>query len=289
MGGFGVELAFFTPVVHFSERNGVCPVTFAEQLVASVPLICENVENAVFTPHRFPTQFGNFPGFQILCDRGDSFPREEAVIDPPNHFCLFGDGNQLPAFFSAVAVGDLGDTERAVFHPHERPTAHILGDGDGLFLSECAHHAESHFVVKFPRVEVLLFKKDRNPQALQFPDRLNAVLAVPGKPRQGFHQYLVNLSGSAVRHKALEIVPLIRAGPGDALIGVDVHELPVGVGLDQLGIVLHLGGKRVALVVGIAADPAVSRHPYFLHLWPGQRLYHLDLGHGAPSFLGYLF
>lgn len=161
-----------------------------------------------------------------------------------------------------------------------------MRDGKGFLLSEGAHHAEEHLVAHNSGIDPFLFKGHRHPQVFQLPHRFDAVLGIPGKPGHRFDQDAVDLSGPAVPHQAEEFLPFICPGAGDALVGVNVHKLPVLVGLDELGVVLHLGGKGISLVCGIAADPRVGGHSQLVCGLDRDRLNHPNLRHFPfPLFL----
>ena len=61
-------------------------------------------------------------------------------------------------------------------------------------------------------------------------------------------QDAVDFPGAAVRHHAVELVPLSGVQPGNALVGVDIGQFPVRVLPDMPGVVVHLGQIGVELV-----------------------------------------
>ena len=83
---------------------------------------------------------------------------------------------------------------------------------------------------------------------------------VPGEPGNGLHQDSLDLPGPAVLEHPFEFIPLLQAGAGNALIGVDVRQLPTGVLGDEVGVVADLGAVGVELVRGVGGHPAVCRH-----------------------------
>ena len=116
---------------------------------------------------------------------------------------------------------------------------------------------------------------------------------VSSESGNGFNQYAVNPSGSAVLHHPLEIVALVGSGTGYALVGIDVNEFPIAVGLYQLGEIFDLRGKGVQLIIGVAAHTGIGTNPDFLFLWPYRRFYDLHLWHSPHrpfcAFLGGIY
>ena len=79
----------------------------------------------------------------------------------------------------------------------------------------------------------------------------------------------------AVLHHPQKVLPLVYGRAGDALIGVDVCQFPIGVACDELGEVGILRGEGVRLIVGVGADAGVGRHaelsgPFSGTLLPGS-------------------
>ena len=98
-------------------------------------------------------------------------------------------------------------------------------------------------------VDALALEADIDAQFL--PHCLQTVLCVPGETGDGFDEDLVDESSAAVRHHALEVLPLCGGGAGDALVGVDIHHAPLSLAGDQLGVVAVLRREGVELVIGV--------------------------------------
>ena len=64
-----------------------------------------------------------------------------------------------------------------------------------------------------------------------------------------------------VCHQAVEVLPLIHPRAGQALICVDVHQIPAIVGVDRLRIGPDLGSVGMELVCRVRTDPAVGLLP----------------------------
>ena len=90
---------------------------------------------------------------------------------------------------------------------------------------------------------------------------LGALICVPGETGDGLDEDLVDESSAAVRHHALEVLPLCGGGAGDALVGVDIHHAPLSLAGDQLGVVAVLRREGVELVIGVRTDTGIGRYP----------------------------
>ncbi len=86
-------------------------------------------------------------------------------------------------------------------------------------------------------------------------------MGIPGEAGGGFHQYLVHLAPPGIPQHPPELLPLIRTGAGDTLIRIYIHQLPAGGVLDELGVMLDLGGVGMELILAAGTDPAVCGHP----------------------------
>ena len=106
-------------------------------------------------------------------------------------------------------------------------------------------------------VDALALEADIDAQLLQLPHCLQTVLGVPGEAGDGFNEDLVDEPPAAVRHHALEVLPLCGGGAGDALVGVDIHHAPLSLAGDQLGVVAVLRREGVELVIGVRADTGI--------------------------------
>ena len=106
----------------------------------------------------------------------------------------------------------------------------------------------------------MLLKHNDHAQVVQLARGLQKFQGVPGEPGNGLHQDSLDLPGPAVLEHPFEFIPLLQAGAGNALIGVDVRQLPTGVLGDEVGVVADLGAVGVELVFGVGGHPAVGRH-----------------------------
>ena len=150
-----------------------------------------------------------------------------------------------------------------------------MRDGDGLLLGQSARDAHHQFAGERPGVDILFFKVDGHTQGGQLSQGCETVLGVSGEAGDGFAQHPVDLSLAAVGQQALEVLPLVHPGPGQALIRIHIYQLPIRMGADLLRVRLDLGGIGVELVTGVGADAAVRSYPQGLRFCRLGR----DIGH----------
>ena len=100
-----------------------------------------------------------------------------------------------------------------------------------------------------------------NPQLLQLPGIVQAVLRVPGKTADGFCDDEVNLPGFTVTNHSIEVFSALRGSAGDTFICVDASQLILRIAVDVFRVVSDLIFKAVQLLVLLRGYPAVCRHP----------------------------
>ena len=99
-----------------------------------------------------------------------------------------------------------------VLRSHAESLLDALGNVAALFLGEGAEDGQEHFRVGAARVDLLLFKLNRNAQLLQFLEGLNGQDRVPGKAGNALAENPVKLVPPSVAHHPLETrAVLIRA------------------------------------------------------------------------------
>ena len=114
-----------------------------------------------------------------------------------------------------------------------------------------------------------------------------AVVDISCKPGDRFDEDEVDFALSAVGQHPLEFLPLIRPGSGDALIGVNIRQLPFLIFGDEVLVVIHLYRKGVQLIGGVAADSGIGADTQLGRgiLKNGvYRFNNLYLRHGGTSF-----
>ena len=226
---------------------------------------------------------------QLVGDVILALPVQVGVIDPANQLGLLGDDLQIPAD-QTVSIGGGWRDEQALFHPYPHAGSHIARVVGGLHLGEGPIDLGDLLRGHLSGVDVLFLEVDGDAQPEQFPHELDVLLGVAGEPGDGFHQNPVDLPRPAVLHHAVEIVPFPGLQPSDALVRVDVHQLPVLSRGDVLAVEVHLGDVGVDLVICVAADSGVCRYPQ-LGPFRDVRVDHGDPRntYGACVYCGHIF
>ena len=296
-----------SPVRHLPEGDGIGGEALLPEHIAGVGDVGQDVLHRVWMPS-LPAMAPDSPQLiQLMGDIRRPLALEVGVVDIPDDLRLLGDDLQLPSR-QPVAVGSGGRDEDPFLHPHPNADPHIVGVVGGLHLGESAVDLGDLLGGHLPGVDVLFLEADGDAQPEQFPHIPDVVRGVPGEAGGGLDQHPVDLPVTAVRDHAVELLTLPGLQPGQALVGVDVHQFPVLPGGDELGVEVHLGHVGVELVSRVAADPGVCRHPELRRLGlPGVNdgnsrtpcgssvcLYHiffdlLSATHNITSFLKQLF
>ena len=153
--------------------------------------------------------------------------------------------------------------KRPFFHFLLVGPADIFRNSLALFLS---HHGEDgcqQLAGHLGGIDALLLEADPRPPGPSAPGPPSGSRWCFARPSGGFCQDLVDAASAAVFQEPLEVIPLLRGGPGDPLIRIYVHELPFRVAGDEFCVVGILCGKGVELVLRVGADTSVSCHTQF--------------------------
>ena len=196
---------------------------------------------------------GDLPFSHFLGDPLCTEPSQIAVKDPANGFSAgFLDFKVFPAH-KPVSEGSGAGNELAPLHPSLIALPLVLPDGYRFLLGQGAGDAHHQFGGERLRVEVLFFKVNGHTQGRQLPQGGEAVLGVTGEAGDGLDQDLVDPALPAVGQHPVEVLPLIHPSACQALIGIDVHQIPAVMAADLLGVFADLGGVGVKLVGGVGA------------------------------------
>ena len=128
-------------------------------------------------------------------------------------------------------------------------------------MGDAAEDGQHEFAGEPAGVQTFFLEVNGNAQGFQLPDVFEAFHRIPCKAGYGLGEDAFDFPLLAVLDQPQEFRPLMGAGSRYALIGIDTCQRPLLVALDLPGIFFHLGGKGVALILRVRADPAVSRHP----------------------------
>ena len=166
---------------------------------------------------------------------------------------------KLPVF-QGKPIGRVASGKGSIFHPLLDAPPHILGDGGAFLLSGHGQQGELHLPQHLSGVDALFLKNNDHAQVFQLARGLDEFQGVAGEPGNGLHQDAGDLPGPAVRQHPFELVSFFQAGAGNALVRVNIRQLPARVLGDEVGVVANLGAAGVKLILGVGGHPAVCRH-----------------------------
>ena len=87
-----------------------------------------------------------------------------------------------------------------------------------------------------------------------------AVHRVAGKAGNGFRNNQVDLPGQRVGNHVIETLSVFGAGSGDALVSVNLYEMPVRLGADVICVVADLRLIADLLLVAVGGNAGIGRH-----------------------------
>ena len=110
-------------------------------------------------------------------------------------------------------------------------------------------------------MQVLFFKIHIHLDFPQHSGDFDAVEGVPSKSADGFHDDHIHSASFALANQLVELVTLFHAGAGDALVGVNAHQLPAGFSVNPFCVVIHLILIAVELFILLGGYAAVGGYP----------------------------
>ena len=189
------------------------------------------------------------------------FPVKEVLEDALHDGGLLRDRDQLVTFPS-VAVHPEVPVRDAFFEALLDGPACVLRDAAAFLLRKRSEKGQHQLAVVGQGVYVLLLELYLDAQLLQVPDRLQQVHRVSGETADGLREDDVDLPSLAVRHHALKLGALVRAGAGDEVVRVHTGKFPFRVALDELVVVADLRGERMHHPVGLHRHTSVGSDPF---------------------------
>lgn len=283
-----IDLGFLGEKIH---REGLL-----EQSGAFVLFISQNALHGGSLPN------GLFPGSGDSLFRqhgGDGiggFPLEELAVDAFDNLRLLrNDFRQSVSPFSVAQELTVGNADLSVREPLPLPPGHIFGDTAAFLLGQTGHDGDEQIPFGIEGHDVLFFKKALTSGFLQFADGGQAVHSVSCEAAHALGHDQVDFFGKGILHHTVEAVPMLGIDGADALVRVDLHEIPVQILLNELGVVVHLGFVGSELFLTVRGDTGVSRNPV-AHLFLCRSFgmdvqcsrdhgHVLSSGHGIHSFL----
>lgn len=190
------------------------------------------------------------------------FPLKELAVDAFDDLRFLRDDlRQSVGTFAVTQELAVRDADLAVGEPFPLSPGDILGNGTTLLLSQTGHDGDEQFSLGVEGHNVFFLEEALTAGLFQLADGGQAVHGISCKAAYTLGHDQVDFSGKGIPDHAVEAVPALGVDGADALIGVDLHEVPVGVLLDEPDVVIHLGFIRSKLFFAVRGDTGVSGYP----------------------------
>ena len=177
----------------------------------------------------------------------------------PDGDCLFLVQYKVPVRAAVVAEEPRKrNCDLSAGEPLSLSPGAVLRDGAAFFLRQRGHDNDEKFTLTVQRPDVLFFKVYLDAFLFQFPNRCDTVDRVPGEAADRLCNDEVDFACQRIRHHALEALAVLRVGAGDALVGVDLHELPIVPPFDVGGVVVNLGGVAGLLFLAVRGNTSIG-------------------------------
>ena len=226
--------------------------------IAHVFLVFQHLDDVSIGPfcvpgQRFVSRFPQFPGnngsallfYAVLVEN------ELNQLRPCRIYCnvppLYIIAQQRPA------------KHHSLLHPPGLAPLHPAGGLAALLLGHGAHDGQPKLRVRLQGVDAVVQEHYPHSQGFQLPGVGDGIQNVPGEPAHLFGEDELELSHMGVGDHAVECRTLFCGGAGDALVGVDLVQLPVRLAVDVFLEVALLALEGIGLVVPVGGHPAVGR------------------------------
>ena len=107
----------------------------------------------------------------------------------------------------------------------------------------------------------MFLKINADAKGLQFTKGFETVGGVSSESGDGFYKDLIDAPFPAVSQHPLEVIPLFSGGAGNTLVGINLGQFPMIMGIDIVIIMILLCRKAVELAIGVRTDTAIGRNP----------------------------
>ena len=169
----------------------------------------------------------------LLCQRGGDnicgFPLKELAVDAFDDLRFFRDDlRQSIDTFAVAQELAVKDADLTVGEPFPLSPGGILGNGTALLLSQTGHDGDEQFALGVEGHDVFFLEKALTAGFLQLADGGQAVHGISRESAHTLGHNQVDFSGQGIPDHAVEAVPALGVDGADALISVDLHEVPVG-------------------------------------------------------------
>lgn len=190
------------------------------------------------------------------------FPLKELAVDAFDDLRFLRDDlRQSVGTFAVAQELAVRDADLTVGEPFSLSPGDILGNGAAFLLGKARHDGDEQFPFGVEGHDVFFLEEALTAGLLQLSDGGQAVHGVSRKAAHTLGHNQVDFSGQGIPDHAVEAVPALGVDGADALIGVNLHEVPVRVLLDELGVVIHLGFIGSKLFFTVRGDTGVSGYP----------------------------
>ena len=237
------------------------PVGLLEEGVALVLFVGQQGLQGGDGPGGLAPGAGDTSFRQLVRDGVEAVPVQEPPGDLADDISLFLVHQHRAAFLPVEPVEVGADLDGPLLVCHPQAPRHVLPDGLGLRLAEGRVEGQDELGVHGAGVHALLLEEDAHAPLPQGPDGTQHVHAVSSKPGYGFAEDQVDPFFPAGPKHPLKVLPVLHAGAGDSLVGIDPGEFPLRLVMYFFGVILHLHLVAVELLLGVGGHPAVGGYP----------------------------
>ena len=190
------------------------------------------------------------------------FPLKELAVDAFDDLRFLRDDlRQSVGTFAVAQELAVRDADFTVREPFPLSPGDIFGDAAAFLLSQTGHDGDEQFTLGIEGHDVFFLEEALTASLLQLADGGQAVHGISRKAAHTLGHNQVDFSGKGIPDHAVEAVPALGVDGADALVGVDLHEVPVGILLNEPGVVIHLGFIGGELFFAVRGDTGVSGYP----------------------------
>lgn len=169
------------------------------------------------------------------------FSLEQLPVDAPDNFrFLRYDLRQSVGAFAVAEELSVGNADLAVREPFPLSPCDVFGDAAALFLRKARHNGDEQFPFGVEGHDIFFLEEAFTAGFFQSADGGQAVHGVPGEAADGLGDDKVDLPGKGIPDHTIETVPVLGVDGTDALVCVDLDEIPVRILPNKLGVVIHL-------------------------------------------------
>ena len=141
---------------------------------------------------------------------------------------------------------------------------YVLGNGSAFLLCDGGHNGEEKLALGVESPYVFLFKENLDTFFFELSDRKQAVNRVSCETADGLCYDEVDLTVQGGFNHLVKAVTAFGTRSRNALVGVNLYELPFRVLFDVLGVVVNLGFVGSELLVFVGGYSCVSGNPAFV-------------------------